>query len=629
MDNNTTYSELTVGEFTPNTIEHRLFSIPVYQRLYAWEDKQINDLLFDLKNNEGTNAYYLGNITMDYNKESCRYELIDGQQRITTLFLLATVLKEYEPRWSLFLDYKNSIRLFFPSREIDMEYLKSVAEDKNFDAETVNRRFPAAIRLMKDFIDNQFDSLYSKQSFARYIYDYLKLVYVVLPIGTDMNWYFEIMNSRGEQLEKHEILKARILDKVSENLRFPYSRIWDACSQMDLYLEDIIDENTSKAVLTYNGTDESLNIIISLFDVNNFEGEEPHKLSAILERRNKYDFKESKGSSSKVSSIVNFSEFLLLAYSVFRKTIPKNFSEKNLLTIFNISDNVECTLFIQHLLKMRLLFDNYIIKSIVIENQMKWEIACSQKNTDNTNEHVRSKLDGMIAYLQSMLYVSNTQQEYWLIPILSFINENQAELYKKDSSMRSQFLLAWLEKHDNEMATARGTQRQLRQLAEDRLTNETFATDQVIIDYNKLLDRGLGTERYWFFKLDYLLLKHWKLKGLPEKHTTNKKFVDRFQFRQSRSVEHVFPQNPEEPNIKWNKQDLHSFGNLALISNSTNSSYNNWQPSAKKEQFRLHNEKWGLESLKLLEIYSYDNWTLESAIEHRDEMIAILKKSFS
>jgi hypothetical protein len=608
MENNSIQSKLEVTEFTPQNTGNRLFSIPVYQRLYAWEDKQINELLMDLKNSKRNYPYYLGNITTDLNEASKRHDLIDGQQRITTLFLLATVLVKYDNRWIEFLKVNHDTRLLFPSREKDMQFIQTAAGGEIKDEESINRRLPAAIKLIQGFIENTLTSDDERVEYANHVFECLKLVHVELPKGTDMNWYFEIMNSRGEQLEKHEILKARILDKVPENLRFAYSRIWNACSQMDLYFEDAMDENTSKIILAYNGTDDSLNNIITHFDISNFEGEEPHTLSAILGKNKKYDFKEVKGSTSKVSSIVNFSEFLLLAYAVFEKTIPKNFSEKNLLDIFNIRDNFDCTSFVQHLLKMRLLFDSYIVKSIVIENQTKWEIACSQKNIDNAQEFVRSKMDGMIANLQSMLYVSNTQQEYWLVPLLYCINENQIDLYKKDSSERSQFLTAWLEKHDNEMAKARATQKQLRQVAEDALNTNFFTASPINVDFNKLLDRGLGAERYWFFKLDYLLLKQWKLNGLPEKHTANKKFVDRFQFRQSRSVEHVFPQNPEEHYAKWDEKDLHSFGNLALISNSTNSSYNNWQPSAKREQFKLHNEKWGLESLKLLDIYSYDDW---------------------
>jgi uncharacterized protein with ParB-like and HNH nuclease domain len=628
METNSIQSKLNVSEFTPQNTGNRLFSIPVYQRLYAWEDKQINELLMDLKNSPSNHPYYLGNITTDIIDDFGRHDLIDGQQRITTLFLLATVLTKYDNRWNNFIKHNNDLRLLFPSREKDMQFIQTAAQGETKDDEAINRRLPAAIKLIQGFIENTLTTDEERIDYSKHVYEQLKLVHVELPKGTDMNWYFEIMNSRGEQLEKHEILKARILDKVPENLRYAYSRIWNACSQMDLYVEDVMDENTSRTILAYNGTDDSLNKIIAQFEKSNFEGEEPHTLSAILEKNKKYDFKEVKGSTSQVSSIVNFSEFLLLAYAVFKKTIPNNFSEKNLLDIFSIRNNFDCMSFVQHLLKMRLLFDSYIIKSIAIENQLKWEITCSQENIENAQEFVRSKMDGMIAYLQSMLYVSNAQQEYWLIPFLCFINENQIALYEKENSERSKFLLDWLEKYDNEMAKGRLTQRQLRQVAEASLKNDISPSIPVKVDYNKLLDRGVGTERYWFFKLDYLLLKYWKLKGIPEQHENNKKFIDRFQFRQSRSVEHVYPQHPEEPNTRWDKNDLDSFGNLALISNSTNSSYNHWLPPAKKEQFRLHNEKWGLESLKLLVIYSYEDWTTDNSNKHKNEMVEILKKSF-
>lgn len=627
MSNYLLQSNLKVSEFSPKTIGNRLFSIPVYQRLYAWEDKQINELLMDLMNSSRNYPYFLGNITTDLNEASKRHDLIDGQQRITTLFLLATVLVKYDNRWLEFLKVKNEMRLLFPSREKDMQFIQAVASGVINDDESINRRLPAAIKLIQGFIENSFSSDNERIDYAKHVFEYLKLVHVELPKDTDMNWYFEIMNSRGEQLEKHEILKASILNKVPENLRFAYSRIWDACSQMDFYLEDVMEENTAWSVMSYNGTEGSLNNIIAQFDKSNFEGELPHTLYDILDQRIKKKSNEVKNPTRKVTSIVNFSEFLLLAYAVFKKNIPKNFSEKNLLDIFNINENFDCTAFVEHLLNMRLLFDSYIVKSIVIENQIKWVIACSEKNIDNEMEFVRSKMNGMIAYLQSMLYVSNTQQEYWLVPFLYFINENKHEIYKKGNSDRSEFLTVWLEKYDNEMAKARATQIMLRQVAESSLNNDKFPSIPAIVDFNNLLDRGVGTERYWFFKLDYLLLKHWKISGFPKKHEINKKFVERFQFRQSRSVEHVHPQNPIDSSNEWNKQELHSFGNLALISNSTNASYNYWLPSAKKVQFSLHNEKWGLESLKLLEIYSYEEWTTDNANAHKDEMVEILKKS--
>lgn len=76
------------------------FVIPVYQRAYAWEKEQwttfLNDLLEQL---EGQNNYFYGNILLEADKNiSQKFEVIDGQQRITTLSIfiraLLNVLKE-------------------------------------------------------------------------------------------------------------------------------------------------------------------------------------------------------------------------------------------------------------------------------------------------------------------------------------------------------------------------------------------------------------------------------------------------------------------------------------------------------------------------------------------------------
>ena len=56
-----------VSEFTPQTVDSRLFSIPLYQRLYAWETEQIRQLLDDLhdtylKFKDNRKDYFIGNI---------------------------------------------------------------------------------------------------------------------------------------------------------------------------------------------------------------------------------------------------------------------------------------------------------------------------------------------------------------------------------------------------------------------------------------------------------------------------------------------------------------------------------------------------------------------------------------
>ena len=64
------------------------YQIPLYQRAFAWEDKQLIQLLEDINDNctDASSKYYIGTLIVA-NKGSY-YEIVDGQQRLTSLFLL-------------------------------------------------------------------------------------------------------------------------------------------------------------------------------------------------------------------------------------------------------------------------------------------------------------------------------------------------------------------------------------------------------------------------------------------------------------------------------------------------------------------------------------------------------------
>ena len=61
------------------------YVIPIYQRSYAWEKYEIEQLIEDIIESEGN--YYLGNLIVDRIDENV-FSVIDGQQRLTTLFLI-------------------------------------------------------------------------------------------------------------------------------------------------------------------------------------------------------------------------------------------------------------------------------------------------------------------------------------------------------------------------------------------------------------------------------------------------------------------------------------------------------------------------------------------------------------
>ena len=66
------------------------YIIPLYQRAYAWEDKQLVQLIEDISDVAEDDNYYIGSLIVS--QQSGRYEVVDGQQRLTSLYLLLSCI---------------------------------------------------------------------------------------------------------------------------------------------------------------------------------------------------------------------------------------------------------------------------------------------------------------------------------------------------------------------------------------------------------------------------------------------------------------------------------------------------------------------------------------------------------
>jgi uncharacterized protein with ParB-like and HNH nuclease domain len=78
-----------------HALADRYLEVPAYQRSYAWEQKQINDIFDDLANaiTKGENEYFLGSIVVVDKQE--RQEVVDGQQRLATISILLSAIRDY------------------------------------------------------------------------------------------------------------------------------------------------------------------------------------------------------------------------------------------------------------------------------------------------------------------------------------------------------------------------------------------------------------------------------------------------------------------------------------------------------------------------------------------------------
>lgn len=96
VNNQNQASVISIGSID-NKEQSIFFEIPPYQRLYEWNKEQIQTLLNDIKTKIDENKnkeYFIGNVVVSQKDD--KYLLIDGQQRLTTLFLIG-----------FYLSYKN------------------------------------------------------------------------------------------------------------------------------------------------------------------------------------------------------------------------------------------------------------------------------------------------------------------------------------------------------------------------------------------------------------------------------------------------------------------------------------------------------------------------------------------
>ena len=180
--------------------EHNIFdtdieyTIPLYQRAYAWEDRQLTQLVEDISDVSDDANYYIGALIVS--RQGNKYEVVDGQQRLTSLYLLLNCLG---------LDTKNS--LTFACRDKSNYTLRNIKDlllenRSKLDMERVEPSIQRGLSILTgELAKPEYDKDGLLEKLKRVI-----LYRIEVPENTDLNRYFEIMNTRGEQLEQHDIL---------------------------------------------------------------------------------------------------------------------------------------------------------------------------------------------------------------------------------------------------------------------------------------------------------------------------------------------------------------------------------------------------------------------------------------
>lgn len=577
------------------------YIIPIYQRNYEWEQPQIERLIRDIDNIENE-RYYLGTL-VTFKRDDGSYELVDGQQRHTTLNLIKAVLDE-KTSFNLKFQARSECDQFFRKLSEDIEDLPKILKTENLKQ---------GIKIIESVLNDIKD----KEAFRKKFFEQTHIFRTELPKETELNHYFEIMNNRGEQLEKHEILKAQLMNEIEDeenkdrNIdREVFAQVWETCSFMGDYIwnNGLPKELLEKEEFSFD------DIVSSLGKDKSSKNNQHQTIVALLERGVETlpeGFKQGEESKTyNYRSVLEFPTFLLYVYHLINPDKEISFDDKKLLETFK--DYKDAKTFIVALLKYRIYFDKYIIKNkLSNDKESNWgvkrylfennEIKTLDTDFENTVEEKK------IEMLQAMFHyatISNDKKN-WLLRLLRDKVEEK-DLYS--------VLKLELEEEIKDIS--------LGEISFWSVSTKIFyyfeyMLWEVYYDYVRGKDKIDSPET---------------IKSITNRIKEVSDQFNKFYFRQLFSKEHLLPQSKKESidvdkMLPTDKQDeerekiLHSFGNLCLISSSENSSANKEHPEYKKESFYNNTS---LKRLMMFETFSGNEWNTQEIKIHQEEMKNLL-----
>ena len=673
-----------------NLLKTDHYKIPVYQRNYDWGKAQIEQLINDIQDFAENNSheeeankqtYYLGSLIV--HQRGGYFEILDGQQRFTTLSLLVFYLKYCLPdkfSWyqkpnlsfesrpksdkaigSLFRTFEQ------PNGTGDLSRAEFLEVYKAIDSKECSDAILAGFKIIEDVVSEVFSNEKSVQlkGFVEYLLNHVEILRIRVPKNTDVTHYFEVMNNRGEQLEKHEVVKASLLSVVQGDAQAMavIQKVWLACSDMNRYVQAGFNVQERKAV--FGDSAESLEVVDFAELTAKLAVKEDSKVPYTPSFRSELSFEESlekgkavkdNGSSNadndagrleRFSSVIDFPNFLIHVLRVYllQKSSPKRpvLDDKELITSFedcfgertdSQTDNVKE--FIFTLLKVRYLFDRFVVKREHSNKEGSWSLKRyklyskgssdyvdsfnTEKKADESEEKYERGDTVSCLMLLSAFHVSypTSSRKNWLSAVLYGLIKQEPTTGKEylvflESLAKSFMVNRYLIDSPKEYLGFMYSEQSM-------LASVPLGLKESGYDFLNVIRYGKAAV-FVFNYLDYLL---WR-----EQRSSIKQGED-FKFSFKSSVEHFSPQTPRANKV-LKEDDLHSFGNLCLMANTDNSSLGNSSPREKSGILEGKRNSMAPLSLKLELMMQQATgekleWDSVAINTHGNKMLDVIKK---
>lgn len=555
------------------------FRIPEYQRPYVWDEDQVTELLDDIMQAKVSNPdgqYFLGSLVLRKKEKEegetkyIEYDLLDGQQRLTTLFLITAVVRDLTPATNssriktcqdtIFQmanpddNIPERLRVVFDIREQVKDFINEfIKEQGGTDKESElklkinNKKEDISIRNMAKAILNIRDFFLNNSidDFFPFLRSNVLLIYVAAEDLEDAFRLFTIMNSRGVKLRNSDILKADNLGKIKESSRLKFAKKWEETE-------------------SYFGED--------------FDAFLSHIRTILVKQK-------------AVSSLLK--EFEDNIYN------PKSFDRntKTYTTQRPLLEKGEDTFkFVDRYKKhYEQLFEN-----------------------DNYDLYSSFELYNFLQLMQK-----GFEADLWIAPLLRYYDKFKTEnLLDFVKALDNKFANDWLNGY-TPTTRIENTNAIIQAIDDAEKSADILTSNSLKLD-TKDLEEVLSGNIYGRRAARYVLLK---LDLLYHGHTT------KFDMPKTISIEHILPQTPDNSSqwkIDFSDIDRETWtnriGNLVLISRRKNSGQGNKDYFDKKEKYFKNNVELFSNSIRIFN--QYPTWTLTELKKNNADVLMKIKQGF-
>ncbi|MGL2902122.1 DUF262 domain-containing protein [Helicobacter pylori] len=238
------------------------YQIPIYQRPYQWTEenceKLLDDLFFNYEYNRESD-YFCGSLVLvksDPNSKTATYDIVDGQQRLSTFILLAKVLADLynglDPEYLEYLQaswkdrYTERKRLSFNTIGSNAEYdfqdaLEHFNDSQASKNKIIENNYLKNAICLKNYLEKK--EIGDINDFIEWLY--LKVVFITItcPDADKALRIFNVLNARGLALNATDIFKGELLKHAKEHEREEFVSRWNdlsqKCSDNDLKIETL------------------------------------------------------------------------------------------------------------------------------------------------------------------------------------------------------------------------------------------------------------------------------------------------------------------------------------------------------------------------------------------------------